>query len=368
MVGDSGEAFIRARHSMERVRRARSSRAGFDMEVWRELAALGWTGALLSESVGGVDLGLGAALPIATICGRHLLPEPFVATAVIAATVLSRCETAAGRGLAAAVASGEVCATLAFQARINQVGRGTPVARLVATNSGYALSGSSIFVPAWHDGIAPLVACVMDGETAIVSMPSEAKGVLVRATRMSDGSLTADLSFDEVALDANALLISGDEAEAALDLALARGTLALSAQLEGLAVGAYETTVTYMKDRTQFGRPIADFQVLRHSMVDLHFAIRLAGASWRSAADILEDKGEQASRIAVSAAKARCSTTALDVCKAAIQYHGAIGYTEEANVGLYLNGALRLASWLGNASAHRRRAFDIFRKERSINA
>ncbi len=68
------------------------------------------------------------------------------------------------------------------------------------------------------------------------------------------------------------------------------------------------------------------------------------------------EKGASRAIGPVSRAKARCSDMAMAVAKASIQYHGAFGYTEEADVGLYVNAALRLSAWLGNASEHRERA------------
>jgi len=93
---------------------------------------------------------------------------------------------------------------------------------------------------------------------------------------------------------------------------------------------------------------------LRHRMVDLYAAIELAGASWRKAGAVLE--AGQSGALAVHAAKARCSDTALTMSRWAIQYHGAFGFTEDADVGLYVHAALRWSSWLGNAVAHRRQA------------
>ena len=106
----------------------------------------------------------------------------------------------------------------------------------------------------------------------------------------------------------------------------------------------------------QFGKPIGSFQVLQHRAVDLHIQRELAAAAL---ADITAelDGGVDAARRALLASriKARCADAALAITREAIQLHGAIGFTDEYDAGLYLKRAMTLASWLGGATLHRRR-------------
>jgi alkylation response protein AidB-like acyl-CoA dehydrogenase len=101
-------------------------------------------------------------------------------------------------------------------------------------------------------------------------------------------------------------------------------------------------------------------------MVDLYSEIELAAASWRRAAKAVEDGMTWG--VSLHAAKARCSQVAQDMGKWSIQYHGAFGYTDEADVGLYVHSALRWSTWLGNAVGHRREALNARRRERDVNA
>jgi alkylation response protein AidB-like acyl-CoA dehydrogenase len=100
-------------------------------------------------------------------------------------------------------------------------------------------------------------------------------------------------------------------------------------------------------------------------MVDLYSEIELAGASWRRAAKLLEEGA--AADAPLHAAKARCSQVAQDMGKWAIQFHGAFGYTDEADIGLYVHAGLRWSTWLGNAVTHRREALAAHRRERHVN-
>lgn len=358
MLRESIDSFALAAYPPARVRASRSSETGFDIAAWKQMAELGWVGILLDEDVGGAGLKMGPALTLADGFGRHVLTEPFIATAVIAATILAHSRTGQAREIATRVASGDAVVTLAWQETVNQTGFAPGRTSLVTRNGAFCLTGSKVFVPGWTETTLTIVAAVHEGEAILMmARPSQAK-----VHKMADGTSTADLVFDNVELADGDILMRGASASLVLELALTRGTVALCAQLEGLAAAALDMTIAYMNERCQFGQALAEFQALRHRIVDLHAEVELAGASWRLAADLLEERGAHAARVSASAAKARSSQTALDVAKTALQYHGAFGYTDEADIGLYLNGALRLSSWLGNSLPHRRRAFELRRE------
>ena len=115
-------------------------------------------------------------------------------------------------------------------------------------------------------------------------------------------------------------------------------------------------TLDYLRTRKQFGKAIGSFQALQHRAVDLFVEIELARSALDRAVrtlDTTDDPRERA--LAASACKARASEAALHVAREAIQMHGAIGYTDEHDIGLYVRRPLVLSAWLGNAGAHRRR-------------
>ena len=107
----------------------------------------------------------------------------------------------------------------------------------------------------------------------------------------------------------------------------------------------------------QFGKPIGSFQALQHRAVDMYIQRELTRATLTAAVAVLDEPGCTPARraAAASSAKARASQAALAICKEALQMHGAIGYTDEYDLGLYFNRALVLCAALGNASAHRSR-------------
>jgi alkylation response protein AidB-like acyl-CoA dehydrogenase len=350
MLRESALGFLSEVGGARHFREVRASESGFDPRAWARMGALGWTGILLPEAMGGSELGLEPALTIAEELGRSVSPEPFVASAIIAGTILAKSKAARAVDIAGAMAAGSRSATLAWQEAAGQIGR--PAFKTKLLNG--TLSGQKTHVPGWHKEAALLVAAEAVAGPVVLLIDQAAPGVTVSARRMTDGTLAADITFAGVTAGDGAVILAGAEAAAALDLALARGTTALAARLEGLAAKLWQLTAGYMRQRVQFDLPLANYQALRHRMVDLYAAIELAGASWRKAGAVLE--AGQSGGLAVHAAKARCSDTALTMSRWAIQYHGAFGFTEEADVGLYVHAALRWSSWLGNAEAHRRLA------------
>jgi alkylation response protein AidB-like acyl-CoA dehydrogenase len=194
------------------------------------------------------------------------------------------------------------------------------------------------------DGADAFVVTTADGP---VLVQADAPGVALAVEPTQDGGCFGTLSL----ADAPAQSSVGDVA-AALDEAV----LATSAYLLGLTERAFAMTLDYLKTRKQFGRPIGSFQALQHRAVDLRIQIALTRASVESAAATF-DSGPtpQVRQAATSRAKARAAETALLVARQAIQLHGAIGYTDEYDVGLYLRKAMTLANLYGSADVHRAR-------------
>ena len=119
---------------------------------------------------------------------------------------------------------------------------------------------------------------------------------------------------------------------------------------------AFDMTVEFVKQRSQFGKPIGSFQALQHRIVDIWTQKELARAAVMRAVELFDRTTDPRERaVVVSAAKARCTDAALLITRQAIQLHGGMGYTDEADIGLYLKRALVLGAWLGNGAAMRRR-------------
>jgi alkylation response protein AidB-like acyl-CoA dehydrogenase len=359
MLLDGAEGFLASIHSFDRVRLHRHRLDVTSHGVWRGMAECGWLAMSLPESLGGAGLGVGSAARLGARLGEALLPEPFAECSVAPSAILAVApHKPEVEQLAHGLSDGSARPALAWQSNAGQLDPDWG-ARIDGHGEAMRLSGSFEWVAA--DATHLLVAANFQGQPAILIVTADAEGVGFRPQNLADGSTTASLVCERVAIGQSQMLLNGELARNALAGALDDARLVLSAHLCGIASGALKMTISYLQQRVQFGHPIASFQAVRHRVVDLEIQKRLAFASWQHARDLRSNAETSPVNIsaAISAAKARCSEIALTISRAAIQLHGAIGYTQEANIGLFLDAAMTQASRLGNAALHRRRFVDL---------
>ena len=132
-----------------------------------------------------------------------------------------------------------------------------------------------------------------------------------------------------------------------LDAAVSNARVALAAELAGIASRAVEITIDYTRARVQFGKPIAGFQVVQHRLVDMWSDAEFACAAVVNAVETVAAGDARAARMAVLAAKARAGDAAVSICRRAVHLHGAMGFTDECDIGLYLKRAISLNATLG---------------------
>jgi alkylation response protein AidB-like acyl-CoA dehydrogenase len=177
----------------------------------------------------------------------------------------------------------------------------------------------------------------------------------------------SSLTLDRVTVPQSHRLATGETADAVVRDANDSARVAQGAELLGLARRALELTLDYLNTRVQFGKKLGSFQALQHRAVDAYIQTELAAACIEDALGAVE-RGVTPPGAAASRIKARCAHAAIHTTRLAIQFHGAIGYTDEHNVGLYFKRVLGLASWLGGIAAHRRRHFDLQPRETAQHA
>ncbi|WP_315123324.1 acyl-CoA dehydrogenase [Comamonas antarctica] len=353
MLLDGAQQFLQARHSLQRARCWRSEGRRFDARLWSAMGECGWLGMRLPEELGGFGLPLSAAAALAARLGAALLPDPFVGCAVAPAALLAALPASDLRdALAGELVDGAQVLTLAWQAQPGEIDPGWSGVVLARDAQGLVLDGTCVAVEGAADQW--LVAASEDGQPRLVRVAAQAAGVRRDAQLRADGSAMDTLHFDAVRISADALLATGAAARRALGVALDETRVVAAAYLAGLAEAALDSTAAYLAQRVQFGQPLAALQTVRHRVVDLDLQKRLAFASWRKACEIHAAVPYDFAA-AASAAKARCSELALRATREAMQLHGAMGYTEEADIGLFADAALRHAPAFGNAPAHRRR-------------
>jgi alkylation response protein AidB-like acyl-CoA dehydrogenase len=349
MLRESAEDFL-ARQSRP-ARTTIGNPRMIDRTTWRSLAQLGWLGIAMPEALGGAGQGVRVVGELCEVFGENAFAEPFVEAAVAPSLLLSHAtQDESAADLRAVLAAGDRILSVAWQERADQI---DPSSKPLTLLSEGRVSGRKVFTPAVEEDGVLLVLARGEQGSVIVGIDAQASGVCIERHATAGGH-TSMVTFDQAPPACH--IARGESAHVALRSALDGARIAASAFLSGLAVAALRRTVDYVSQRRQFGRPIGAFQSIQHRCADLYIAVELAQASWRHAAT-LHDRapGDGANAAAISAAKARASDVALAVARAAVQMHGAIGFTDDCDIGVYVRAAMQYAAWLGGAAAHRRR-------------
>jgi 3-oxochol-4-en-24-oyl-CoA dehydrogenase len=356
---DSARDFLGRTDHLRRARRLRGSAPGFERDVWHQLAGAGWLSALLPAHLGGLDLGMREIAAISEETGAHLLPEPFIASGVQFARLLCMAPDGALKTrLAAALHQGRLVAGVAWQETMGQEERDLPETTACDDGDCIVLSGRKQFVVPGSGADGWIVSATRAGRPELLWVAANTAGLGLEDSHRVDGSVMATLTLEQARIPATCRLLDGEAARAALAAANDAARIAQGAELLGVARRALTLTLEYLNTRQQFGKPIGSFQALQHRSVDAFIQTELAAACLAEALSEVERAprtlGAMASRI-----KARCAHAALLVTRLAIQFHGAMGYTDESDIGLYFKRALALSSWLGNAERHRQRYFAL---------
>jgi 3-oxochol-4-en-24-oyl-CoA dehydrogenase len=353
----------------------------------RRAGELGWLAMLVPSSMDGLGLGLTELALVLEQAGRGLVCEPIGLAAISAAALASAASGQRGDSIVRAHSASEDARERAGDTRaepgssaraalalgrtphpmLERVMTGAalvvpalqesaygddplgPRTRAAGQGGALRLTGKKMFVCAdGADGF--LVSASGRDGPALCYVAGNAPGCTLSTTQTVEGRKLAALSLD----DAPADLIpphpsSGNAVDVLHNLAL----IALSAELLGVMEKALEITLDYLRIRKQFGRLIGSFQALQHQAVNMYIRIEATRSLvFQVAANNDPYRIDSAMAIAV---KAKASEDALVVTEACIQLHGAIGFTDEHDIGLYLKRAMLLSSLCGNAAAQRRR-------------
>lgn len=234
------------------------------------------------------------------------------------------------------------------------LGRGTSDPFFVTATpaaSGYTLSGVAPLVADADSAGEVLMAARSGLEALIFRLPLGAPGVSKRSLATIDGSNAAELTFDAVRVEAERLVASGEPVELAMRRGIAVATALACARACGMMRYLVDATADYLRCRRQFGRPLAEFQVLQHRTVNMLIETELAEAATLRALLSFE-LGEADQARAVAAAKVTASNSARFVGQSAIQLHGGRGMDARTPATQYFRALTALEYAFGQTSWH----------------
>jgi alkylation response protein AidB-like acyl-CoA dehydrogenase len=341
--------------------RDKGCKDGFGHGLWKQFAALGLTGVAIPEDQGGLGLGATEAALVLEEIGRNLTPSPFLTTAV--ATVKALEGTAQSERWFPGILAGDTVAALAID-ETKQHAPEQVALEAKRQGNGFVLSGAKQFVVHGASADVILVAARTGGSPGeregltLFAVERGANGLDVENVTLADSSKAARLTFGDVTVDADAVIGEVDGGWNPLSRALAAGRAGSAAELVGVAAGASDMTVDYLKARKQFGRLIGEFQALQHRAAHLHSEIEIARATAWKAAELL-DRGARQAKLMVHVAKAKATRSASLAVQEGVQMHGGIGMTDEHDIGLYMKREAVLGALWGDWRYHARQVAEL---------
>jgi alkylation response protein AidB-like acyl-CoA dehydrogenase len=356
------ERYLGEQYGFDRYQSIKRSAAGWDSAVWRGLAELGVLAITVPTAQGGLGFGPLETLAMMGDCGRSLLLEPVLSSAIIATAALRVfADQAAAAELLAAMATGEKIAALAHFESDARFESQWVTTRAQRVGAGFRLDGHKGVV--MHAGAADtlLVSARTSGEAAdaggvsLFLIPRATLGLVLDEYPTVDGQRAADVYLRAVEVPAASRLGAEGGALAAIESALDIGLAALCAEAVGVMQALVDATIEYVRIRQQFGQPIGRFQALQHRIADMLIHLEQARSmSYLAALRCTgEDIGER--RRALSAAKAVVGQACRFVGQQAVQLHGGMGMTDELKVSHWFKRLTAAQVMFGDSDAHLQR-------------
>ena len=318
---------------------------------WRGYAELGWLALLVPENAGGLGGAIEDVLILAEELGRALSHQPYVTSGILATRLVDLLAGGPQRlELLSAMMSGE----RRLAPALYEPGRRyslEPETCATTAGSGYLLSGAKCLIAGVPGTDALLVSALLeDGSIGLFLVAIDYAAVAASHYATIDDGCATDVRFEQVGLGPDALL--GITTVEAIDDVLDEARLALCADALGALERAVEMTADYLKTRTQFGQPLASFQALQHSVVEIHIDADSIRSSLYHAIAACHRGVREDRRRAVSSCWVKTFDAAKKIAGMAVHLHGGIGMTTEYPVGHILRRVMVSERSLGDLEHH----------------
>jgi alkylation response protein AidB-like acyl-CoA dehydrogenase len=356
MLRDTIRQFAKQKSPVERFRTLRDEGKGWDPGVWRHMGELGWLSLPFPERVGGFG---GDFVDVAVVLeglGAVLVPEPFIASVVLAGMALLEAGTGEQheRWLAPMI-EGATSLALAHTERAHRFSTQAVETTATAEGDAFSLRGEKIFVLNGHLADQILVSARAPDGLGLFVVERGDPGVEVTPVRTIDGQGAALVKLHARVSKERRLGAEGRDLTPVIEQVHDLAAAAACAEAVGLCQSVLDMTLAHLKEREQFGVAIGTFQVLQHYAVDMFVQAQLVRSmSILASVKATSDDALERAR-AVSAAKAHVTRSSRFIAQQAIQIHGGIGITDEHDVGLFFKRIHALGTLFGDEDHHLRR-------------
>ncbi len=358
MLRISARDFLAKECPKAKVRELGKDERGYDPQVWRRMAELGWMGLIFPEEYGGMGASFMDLVILMEEMGKNILPGPFFSTIGLCALPLLEYGSSDQKAkFLPQIAKGEAVWSFALAESSGKYEASEMGLRAVLRGKDYVLEGRKLFVTDAH--IANYILVVGrtgDGERAedgITLFVVDVRGpsVKMEAIPTIGGDRQFKVSFDGVTVPEGNILGRVGGGWDIMDFVLQRAAVLKCAEMSGACQAVLDMTSSYAKERIQFGRPIGSFQAIQHKTADMLIDVEavqylLYQAAWGISVG-------SPSPWQISAAKAKANEAYQRICIEAIAAHGAIGYTMDHDIGLYYRRVKAAQFAAGDTDLHR---------------
>ena len=361
MLRDSARSFCADQAPISQLRRLRDEDAaqGFDRDVWRGMAQLGWAGIPFPEQFGGLAFGYKGLGAVTEETGRTLAASPLFATVWLCGTALDLGGSDAQKAkLLPGICAGERLMALALEESHRHDPYGL-ASSARAEGDAFILHGTKTFVLDGHVADQLIVAARTSGAPgerdgiSLFLVDRGSDGLSLTRTRMVDSRNAANLELRGLRVGRDALIGALGGGAQLLDATLDIARIGLAAEMLGGARECFERTLGYLKTREQFGVPIGTFQALQHRAANAFCEIELAQSCVLEALTALDEgRGREEIAKLASLAKAKAGEACGLAAREGIQMHGGIGMTDEFDIGFFLKRAAVCEQTLGDRNFH----------------
>jgi alkylation response protein AidB-like acyl-CoA dehydrogenase len=359
---DTVDRYLTEQYTFGKFRAISASPAGWDRAVWGGLAELGVLAINVPVAQGGLGFGPLETLALMGACGRSLLLEPFLSSAVIATAALrALADDAEAARLLTSMAAGDQIAVLAHFEPDSRFETQWVNTRAQRIGEIYRLDGHKAVVVHAAAADTLLISARTSGNPgdaqgiSLFRVPRESEGLTLDDYPIIDGQHAADVHLKGVEIPAAARVgadgLSLPVIESALDIGLA----AICADAVGVMQALLDATIAYVQTRQQFGVAIGRFQALQHRIADMLIHLEQARSMSYLAALRCADENIPERRRALSAAKAVIGQSCRFVGQQAVQLHGGMGMTDELAVSHWFKRLTAAELMFGDSDTHLQR-------------
>jgi alkylation response protein AidB-like acyl-CoA dehydrogenase len=359
---DTVDRYLNEQYDFAKFRAVNKSAEGWDKATWKGLADLGVLAINVPAEQGGLGFGPLENLALMGACGRNLLLEPFLSSAIISTALLRPYSgNAAAADMLQKMAAGETIAVLAHYESDSRFETQWVTTRAQKSGDGYKLDGHKAVVMHAAAADTLLVSARTAGSpgdaqgVSLFMVPRTAKGVTLESYPTIDGQRAADVYFKDVEVSAAGRLGEEGSAFPNIDAAIDIGIAALCAEAVGVMQAMVDATVNYVQNRQQFGVAIGRFQALQHRIADMLIHLEQARSMSYLAAMRCTDENVLERRRAMSASKAVVGQSCRFVAQQAVQLHGGMGMTDELVVSHWFKRLTAAELMFGDSDTHLQR-------------